>query len=289
MTTFMNQEVIAPYNSRRDYRGVDASAYDLTVMIPHLETPDELMMILDLWDEQVAVKPLLMVVDTGSTDETCKVLEERRTLNCEVHYIRAHGWAHASAPVAAACDLAFALCRTDRLVLTHTDVFPQRRDLGAELVERCHAEQPVVGYRMSPRDWAGPRWKDMVGHTLTAVWMPTMRRIGATWSMQRGAENYDLPLASGYAGWPDTETTFNEVIRRAGVIREYLGDEPNDVYRDERIVHCRTLGAKRIYSPSEYEVRMIDVDEEMDASAERLLTWHAEDADAPMKAGSVCV
>lgn len=240
---------LAPLNGRRSFTGVISPKpweYTVTATLAHLETPDALATVLRTLRAQ-SERPYLMVVDTGSSRETCERLEAMRAPDCEIHYIRGHAWRHGSSVIAAACDLAMVTCRSEYLYLTQTDVFLRRRDFLADMRNLC-AEHPVVGYEMSPRGWASERWKGMVGHTATMVHMPTMRKIGATWDMQRGAEWHELEYRREQNGWPDTETTFNEILRVNGVIPHFVGHDENGTnYCDENLRHCRSYSVMQLY------------------------------------------
>src|ERR1700730_6055472 len=157
--------------------------YRVTVVIPHLETPECLPHILELYRLQTC-KPYILIIDTGSSRGVCDVIESMRSDTVEIHYIRAHGYAHSSAPVTVAMDVAFALCRTKYLFCTHSDVFPRRKDLLEYLLTLCNPEQPAVGYEMSPRENT-QGWRNVLSHTCSMLYMPAMRAIGATWSFER--------------------------------------------------------------------------------------------------------
>lgn len=203
--------------------------YPLTVVIPHLNTPDILAACLRLHQLQT-LKPYVVIIDTGSGEAVRLQLEALRSESVEVHYIRAHGYIHSSAPVTTAMDLAFALCRTQLLVSTHTDVFLRRRNALAWLTAQCNAETPVVGWEMSPRNlngWHGKdTWQGTVSHAFTAYHMPTMRRIGATWSFERYYEAVGMPYKPTH-GFPDTEQTLALCLSRAGIKPKLHGTEPN--------------------------------------------------------------
>jgi len=145
--------------------------------------------------------------------------------------------------VTTALDTAHALCRTEYLFHTHSDVFPRRRDLMEWLLGLTNADQPVVGYEMSPRpDTNG--WRNVVSHTCTMLHMPTIRRIGATWSFERYWESGDAkPQGCGY---PDTEQPFDRCLRKAGVYPYLIGHDANRVrFVDKNIDHVRSLSGLR--------------------------------------------
>lgn len=240
---------LAPWNAQRKTAGTISQKpwhYAATATVAHLETPEALAVVLDLLRAQTA-RPYLLVVDTGSRLETCRQLEKLRADDCEIHYIRGHAWQHGSQVIAAANDLAMSLCRSEFLFLTQTDVFPRRRDFLADLIGSCR-EHPVVGYEMSPRDWATDEWQGMVGHTATMLHMPTMRRLGATWDMQRGVDALGVDLANAVNGWPDTETAFNLHLRAADVTPRLVGHDENGTdYIDANLRHCRSYTVAQVH------------------------------------------
>jgi hypothetical protein len=197
--------------------------YRVTAALPHLGTPDELALAVDLLRLQ-AERPYLLVIDTGSPPAVRARLERMRAEDLEVHFVLGHGYVHSSAPVAAAMDLAFALCRTEHLFATHTDVFPLRRDMLSYLLGLCTPAVPVVGWEMSPR--TSGAWKGAVSHTATAFHMPAMRRLGVTWSFERWYEANGVPPGPTQ-GWPDTESTLRRCLDVAGVKPLLLGPEAN--------------------------------------------------------------
>ena len=220
--------------------------HQVTAAIPHLETPETLPLLLELLALQT-VRPYVVVLDTGSSPDVVRRLEALRRPDVEIHYLRGHAFAHSSAPVTTAMDLAFALCRTPHLFCTHSDVFPRRRDLLEWLLGLCREDQPVVGYEMSPRP-PSQAWRNVVSHTCTMLHMPTMRRVGASWSFERYWESGG-PREMLANGFPDTEQPFDRCLRRAGVFPYLIGHEDN--YRrftDANIDHVRSLSGLRLYN-----------------------------------------
>lgn len=220
----------------------------VTACIPHIETIEPLKVCIDLLRVQTE-RPHIMVIDTGSSSMTLEALEELRAADLEIHRIAAHGWRHSSEPVTAALDMAHALCRTEYLFHTHSDCFLRRHDFLEEMVSECGSSLPVMGYRMSPRDWATDEWEWMVGHTATLLHMPTMHAIGATWSWMRMAQ-FGYPIEQGRSsGWPDTETGFNHVLRKAGISPLFIGHDENGKRQvDENIDHVRSYVGSKLYS-----------------------------------------
>lgn len=228
--------------------------YRVTACIPHLETVEPLAVCIDVLRCQTE-RPYIVIIDTGSSTATRRELEKFRAADLEIHYIAAHGYRHPSEPVAVALDLAHAVCRTDYLFHSHSDCFLTRDDFLAELVARCDRENPVIGYRMSPRDWATDEWQWMVGHTATLLHMPTMHSIGATWSMQRARSQFGYSIDEGRAGgWPDTETAFNRVLRDSSIAPEFIGADVNgERQTDGNIDHVRSYAGSKLYSKVYHE------------------------------------
>jgi hypothetical protein len=221
--------------------------YRVTAVIPHLNTPAALRWSVETLRHQ-SQRPYVLIIDTGSDELACRALEELRDVDLEIHYLRGHGWTHTAEPVAAALDAAFALCRTNYLYSTHADCFIRRRDWLAWLLSQCSESHPVVGYQMSDRSPHTRDWEWMVSHTATMLHMPTMRRIGATWSFQtyralQAAFGPDNPR------WFDTETGFNWVLKRTGIVPLLLGPELNyERQTDHNIDHVRSYPSATLYT-----------------------------------------
>lgn len=267
---------LAPLNRERNHEGTIRRKpweYCVTATMAHLETPDSLAVVLELLRAQTE-RPYLVVVDTGSSPATRERLEALRADDCEIHYICGHGWKHGSSVIAAACDLAMVTCRTEYLFMTHTDAFLRRPGFLFDLCSLCGPDSPVVGYEMSPR--GDPRWKGMVGHTATMLHMPTMRRIGATWDMERGAEHFDLPYLAPAHGWPDTETTFNAVLQRNYIRPVFIGHDENGTnYVDDNLRHCRSYGIAAVYG-CDLQERSEWIADAMAEARRNLADWRAE-------------
>jgi len=227
--------------------------YELAVVLPHLGTLDLLRASVACWRHQT-VSPYLVVIDTGTQPMDAADLEELRSYDLEIHFINSHGWRHSSSPVAAALDLAFAVCQQRYALLTHVDVFPKAYTLIEDLLPRCSASCPVVGYQMSFR-FGSEEWKKITSHTLTLVDLAAMRRVRVTWNLLAVLEA-DNEVEDRYFGWPDTETQFGRSLSAEGIVPEFLGPESNaHVYETEHIVHWRSLPSVRHYLPEEAEVR----------------------------------
>lgn len=253
-------------------------SYPATVALPHLDTLEYLQACVDLIRLQ-ADPPYILVLDTGSPPEVCARLEELRADDLEVHYIRGHGYIHSSQPVCVALDLAFALCRTERLVLMHTDVFLRRRDALKWLLAQVTDETPVVGYQMSPRPDAKGEWARITSHAFTGCWMPAMRRHGVSWSMERWYGRFGRPEHTTM-GWPDTESPFLLSLDDAGIVPKLLGPEPNyERHQTEWIDHARSIAGIRVATPAADLLRRKIEDYAGQALAEareRAVRWRRE-------------
>lgn len=263
--------------------------YRATAVLPHLDTVDLLHVLVDLLRLQTD-PPYIMVIDTGSPDPACRRLEAMRADDLEVHYLKGHGYCHASEPVSIALDLGLNAANTEYLFLTHTDCFPMRRDAVSWLVGQCTAACPVVGWEMSERAWATKEWEGMVSHTFTALHAPTMRRVGATWNLQRGREllGYDRFLNLG--GWPDTETGFGAVLRGAGIKPKLLGRDLNYVrQKTEWWDHARSITGTRVYGQSataETATAANRCEEAYREALARVQRWRADDLAARKQVAS---
>jgi len=246
--------------------------YEVTVAIPHLNTFDDLVLCIELLRAQ-SVSPYIMIVDTGSQPDIIRDLEALRGEDVEIHYIQANAYRHSSEPVTVALDLAQSLCRTKLLFHTHSDCFLRRRDLLETWARITNVNTPVVGYRMSPRDWVTREWEWMVGHTALMLYMPSIHRAGATWSYQRVHYGYGYPwmLASG---WPDTEVAFNRALRDAGIAPVFMGHDLNGTRQiNDDFDHCRSFPGSMIYGPEYHSQCKKWMEEAMSDGKDRLLSW----------------
>ena len=262
-------------------------AYPVTVVIPHLNTVEQLELAIECWRWQ-SVRPYILVIDTGSRWEVCEELELRiRRNDCEVHFIRAHGYRHSSAPVTHALDLAHSICRTPYLFHTHSDVFPMRRDFLAFMLAQCSESSPVVGWQMSPRTSTkgSPtrhEWAEAVSHTATAVHMATAHRARLMWSMESYYAHRPHERVNT-AGWPDTESPFLLTMKAAGIKPILLGPEPN--FQRHFLTagginwadHARSFSGLKIGSNGErWEAAKRYMAEAMQEARDRLEQWKSQ-------------
>lgn len=253
---------VAPLSNlvnERAWEGLDkkrASEYRVTAFIPHLNTIESLLMAVELLRAQTE-RPFIIIGDTGSPREVCNMLEVLRedSEDLDIHYIRASSYQHSSEPVTAAMDLAQSICQTEYMFHTHSDCFLRRFDFLESLMQICDQSRPVVGYRMSPRDWVTKEWEFMVGHTATLLHMPTIHKLGATWSMSRMHHEFGYGFESK-GGWPDTEICFNRILKREGVKPIFIGHDTNyERYKDSNIDHCRSHAGSRVYAQQYFEAK----------------------------------
>lgn len=268
----------------------------VTAAIVHLDTPDLLEAVVATLRAQTE-RPYIIVVDVGSLDRHRPSLERlrRESDDLEVHYLNPLGWQYTSQPVTTAMDLAMALCQTEYLYATHTDVFLKRPDYLRWLVSLCGCRTPAVGYQMSPRPWARPHselWRRIVSHTATLYHMPTLRRIGARWDLLGSIERLGVRLGETNNGWPDTEVGVSLALHEAGIGERWLtdpppagndppsvlliGTEPNDPYEDDNLVHMRSTTIHRLYDSPTSRKHAAKLNAERDAAIERARQWELE-------------
>lgn len=247
---------LAPFGTRdlsRPWEGAivkKPSEYQVTTMIPHLNSIEPLAMCIEMLRSQT-IQPFIVVVDTGSPKHVCDALEVMRSdsIDLDIHYIRSASFQHSSEPVTAAMDLAQSLCATPYMFFTHTDCFLRRFDFLEHEIMMCDAKHPVAGYRMSPRDWVTDEWSFMVGHTATMIHVPTIHKVGAVWSMSRMHNQYGISYESR-GGWPDTEVCFNKNLRDAGIRPIFIGHDTNyERFVDSNLDHSRSHLGSMIYAP----------------------------------------
>lgn len=224
--------------------------YQITAVVPVLDTLDTLQLCIELLRLQT-VRPFIVVIDTGSSQETLDQICSLRSVDLEVHTIRLNGVQHPSDYPAIAMDLAFSLCRTPYLFATHSDCFIKRRDFLQDLLLLVQTKSPVVGYEITPRSHED--WKGMVSHTATMYHMETIDKIGFGWSLRRLCNIYDIKDYKpdpARPNWPDTEILGNYILRHFKIEPHLIGHEQNfKRFTDDNIDHCRSLTAGRLYSP----------------------------------------
>jgi hypothetical protein len=102
---------------------------NVTIVMPHKDTPDWLRLSAKMWLAQKE-EPLLLVVDTGSTRAGWReaVEEVGRHPRAEVAYLGPK-WKtpHVWDMISVAHDYGLARCQTEFIMTTHTDVFPRHR------------------------------------------------------------------------------------------------------------------------------------------------------------------
>lgn len=248
--------------------------YEVTAVIPSLNTPETLPLCIELLRLQTT-RPFIMIVDTGSTGEEWDYINNLITPDVEVHSIKLHGVRHPSDYPAMAMDMAFALCRTEYLFATHADVFLNRQDFIEELLQLCKTKSPVVGYQLSPRNHKD--WKGMVSHTASMYHIPTMDKIGFGWNLRRlcnqyGIEDYS-PIPSR-PNWPDTEILGNYILRKNNITPHLVGEEDNNERTlDENLDHIRSYTSLKLYGGENFAKARRLFDEAKKNAEKRIEKW----------------
>lgn len=242
--------------TKRPWEGSDMVKpwmFQLTAAIPHNGTPNQLTLAVELLRRQTC-RPYIVIIDTGSRAKDRAAIAPLESDDCEIHHLRCHGRRHPSDYPAIACDLALALCQTPYLYLTHSDVFPRRRDLLEDLRSQCSATVPAVGYEITPRPH--PDWRGMISHTCSLLHVDTLYRIGGAWNLRHCARKFGLADHNPdpkRPNWPDTEVLLNYQLRAHHCVVRLIGTEENGERTvDANIDHCRSLTIGRLYDNTQW-------------------------------------
>lgn len=255
-------------------------SYQVTAVIPHLDTPEQLAVCVAILRAQ-SVPPFIVVVDTGSLPENLAELEKLRADDLEIHKIQGHSYQHSSEVIAIACQLGQDLSRTPFVFQTHADCFLVSRTLLEDWAALA-AEHLVVGYRISPRDYAG--WEKEFGHTALMMDVNEIRRVGVMWNLRAFAWRHrDKPDPFNLApNCPDTESEMNARLQDAGITGLILGDEEN--FRrniNPHFDHPRSFCCSKLYSPEYHSRIAVEMTQAMKDATERLQQWKSIDLTNP--------
>jgi hypothetical protein len=264
--------------------------YQVTVVIPHIETPSLLERCVNLYKLSVPV-PYILIIDTGSSEKTLNEIEKLRCENVELHYIRSHSYQHPSEPVALAMDLATLHCQTKWLFCTHSDCFLRDRYAIEELIEMSEKENnPCVGYKITPRThWRingeiCEDWKWMVGHTFTLFDRDFLDEYEICWSLRRGSikkqwtrdAKINNPAISPNV--IDTEVFINNsLLEKANKKPFIIGEEENYIRNLNRhFDHVRSFPSAMLYLNKNDDLRTkqdIWLKEAIEEADERIIKW----------------
>lgn len=270
--------LVAPCGVTNAWEGViekKPSEYKVTVVVPHLNTPEILETCIQLLTLQTE-KPYILIIDTGSNAETCAIIENLRAENIEIHYLRSHSWRHPSEPVSAAQDLGLVLCRTPYMFCTHADCFLKKQTLLAEWLDLM-SKYSVVGYRISPRPY--PEWVHEFGHTALMFNILDIKSNNINWDMESYCRERGRSLALSALGPnnPDTESNFNSTLQKSGLKSLFLGDEENYVRNNnEDFDHPRSYVSSKLYSIDYFRKISIDMNKALDDARQRICDWRAK-------------
>jgi hypothetical protein len=135
---------------------------------------------------------------------------------------------------------------------------------------------------MSSRAWLTDEWQGMVSHTFTMLFAETIRRIGASWHMQRARDQLGRDAGYRSDGWPDTETGFAYCLRAAGITPTLLGEEVNyERQTTEWWDHARSLTGTKLYAKgsSQGDRTAAYADEALEEARQRVVKWRQAGSD----------
>lgn len=245
-----------------------------TVIIPHLMTPGSLSICVRLIRCQT-MPSYIIIVDTGSTHEVLRQIEELRGDDCEIHFLRGNAYTNSSEPVANSLDLGQSRVATPYVWFTHSDVFLRERDSVEWLHSWLCGEFPVAGWEMSDRSHVTKDWEGCVSHTFTAMYTQTIYSARAVWSIGHARHLLHQKDFSA-SGWPDTETGFNICLREAGVNVKLLG---RDMNHQRQLTtwwdHVRSLPSLNVYSGGSHQFQraLMDYRVALRDAIDRLWKW----------------
>ncbi|MDE1971203.1 MAG: hypothetical protein KGI50_06555 [Patescibacteria group bacterium] len=255
------------YNKFVNYKGnlkKKPWEYNVTVVIPTRDTPEQLDTCLEILQLQTEV-PYIIIVNTG--EDTI----EPKADNIEVHTIRGRGWQHLSEPVCAALDLSLTICRTKFWLSIHSDVFLQRQEVISELLELTKVHK-VVGWRNVPRYYPG--WEFEVGHALLMCDIQILRANNINWSIRQFAAGQELGHTVFGPSSPDTESNFNYTLQAAKIRPYMLGTEKNRARNvNSYFDHPRGYTSALFYSPAQLEKVNLHMQEALKDAKIRINTW----------------
>lgn len=233
-------ENVTQINEDKPWRGVLARKpweYRATAAIPHRNTPEFLELCIRLLERQ-SEQPYVVVIDTGSDEDSFRRVQALRCPGIEIHQVACHGTEDSFDAVCYAMDLATSICRTEYLWCLHSDCFVTNEDMLAELIEKSDGgKNPAIGYESSSAN-KHEECKGMVSHTCTLLHMPTMHRIDASWSRSRLETQ---AKATGREVVFDPEMALNYRLRDRGITPLILGPESTEgIETDANRIHLRS-------------------------------------------------
>lgn len=176
---------------------------------------------------------------------------------------------HPSDPVAIAYDFAFSRCLSEYILTTHIDVFPKHRNVVKFMLGKTEGlKNSVIGWETSKRGPPAQMLKlvldninpvptetyrlydamlspsdGTIGMVCSLFHMPTMDKIGLTWSLRKSHHMFETARGPTDAyGWPDTETISKFIFDKAKIGPVFLGRETNfENQETEHWIHSRSM------------------------------------------------
>jgi hypothetical protein len=198
----------------------------LTVVLIHKNTPDDLALAVSLYRLQT-LQVFISIIDIGSEHAVVRTIEDLRSSDLEIHYLRGHHWEHPADPVAVAMDLAFARNARPYMFVARADAFPRRLSMLKELFTRVNETTPVLGARFTSKQPSFDDREWMVSYNGLMLYLPPLRAGKVMWRLQDARIVGDKPLTRDEDG-PEAENHFNYDLALAGISPIFATVEPDE-------------------------------------------------------------
>ncbi len=129
---------------------------------------------------------------------------------------------------------------------------------------------------MSPRTGTED-WKGIPSHTASLYHMPTIHDHNLHWSMPHAFRLLGIDPKQGknqVNNWPDTETIFGLLMKRAEIKPLLIGHETNfERFVDTNVDHVRSYPGAKLYSPIYRDKMKPEVDKAIADAQARIAAW----------------
>lgn len=248
--------------------------YSTTAIIPVLNPDPTFVYAIQLLRLQTK-PPFIILIDTGSGAAYNDLIYSLRAPDLEVHGLRLNAVHHSSEPVSMALDMGCALARTRFTFFTHTDCFLRKRTALEEL-ESLADTHIVAGHQITERPY--PEWETEFGHTLLMCDQTALDAYNVRWKMKYlYGDGVDYNVNSQTPNVPDTESTFNAMLRQIGIKGIFTGTEINfERTVDDWIDHVRSHASSRTYQKDYFKMSSEWLKEAAREATQRIRDWRLE-------------